>query len=121
MGNIEGTMVGVGDAYLNGVRTSAGSALAQAGLQRLQDQPGQTNAPGAPFAADDAALVSTNAFTAGQAALLRARPQHMLDWSDLVYATTLQGMNSSVTPIASIVQDARPFPWQNFGRPRAAT
>jgi histidine ammonia-lyase len=114
MGNVEGTMVGVGDAYLNGVRTSAASALAQAGLQRLQDQPGQTNAPGAPFAADDAALVSTNAYTAGQAALLLHDARNMLDWSDLVYATALQGMNSSVTPIASIVQDARPFPWQNF-------
>jgi histidine ammonia-lyase len=114
MANVEGTMVGVGQAHLNGVRMSAGQALAQAGLQRLQDQPAQPNAPGAPFAADDAALVSTNAYTAGQAALLLHDGRHMLNWSDLIYATALQGMNSSVTPIASIVQRARPFPWQNF-------
>ncbi len=114
MGNVEGTMVGVGDAYQNGVRMSARQALAQAGLQPLQNQPGQPFAPGAPFAADDAALVSTNAYTSGQAALLLHDARHTLNWSDLIYSTALQGMNSSVTPIASIVQDARPFPWQNF-------
>jgi len=93
MGNVGGTMVGVGDAYLNGVRMSAAEALARAGLQ-----------PIAPFAADDAALVSTNAFTAGQAALLAYDTKRMLDWAELSYAMDLQGMNSSVTPIASIVQ-----------------
>jgi histidine ammonia-lyase len=110
MGNVEGTMVGVGDAYLHGQRMSA----AQAGMQPLQNQPAQYNAPGAPFAADDAAVVSNNAFSAGQAALLLYDGKQMLNWSDLIYATALNGMNSSVTPIASIVQDARPFKWQNF-------
>ena len=33
MGNVAGTMVGVGDAYYNGQRMSAGEALARAGLQ----------------------------------------------------------------------------------------
>jgi histidine ammonia-lyase len=114
MGNVEGTMVGVGDAYLHGVRMSAGQALAQAGLQPLQNQPAQFQEPGAPFAADDAAVVSNNAFSAGQAALLLYDAKQMLNWSDLIYATALNGMNSSVTPIASIVQNARPFKWQNF-------
>jgi histidine ammonia-lyase len=114
MGNVEGTMVGVGDAYLHGVRMPAAQALAQAGLQPLQNQPAQLEAPGAPFAGDDAAVVSNNAFSAGQAALLLYDGKQMLNWSDLVYATALNGMNSSVTPIASIVQDARPFKWQNF-------
>jgi histidine ammonia-lyase len=114
MGNVEGTMVGVGDAYLHGTRMPAAQALAQAGLQPLQNQPAQFQAPGAPFAADDAAVVSNNAFSAGQAALLLYDAKNMLNWADLVYATALNGMNSSVTPIASIVQDARPFKWQNF-------
>ena len=114
MGNVEGTMVGVGDAYLRGVRMSAAQALAQAGLSPLQNQPAQDLAPGAPFAADDAAVVSNNAYSAGQAALLLYDTKNMLNWSDIVYATALQGMNSSVTPISSIVQGARPFPWQNF-------
>src|SRR5919201_696816 len=114
MGNVEGTMVGAGDAYLHGVRMSAAQALAQAGLQPLQNQPAQPFAPGAPFAADDAAVVSNNAFSAGQASLLLYDSKQMLNWSDLIYATALNGMNSSVTPIASIVQQARPFKWQNF-------
>jgi histidine ammonia-lyase len=114
MGNVEATMVGVGDAYLRGTRLPAAQALAQAGLQPLQNQPAQFQAPGAPFAADDAAVVSNNAFSAGQAALLLYDAKQMLNWSDLVYATALNGMNSSVTPIASIVQNARPFQWQNF-------
>ncbi len=114
MGNVEGTMVGVGDAYLHGARMPAAQALAQAGLQPLQNQPAQFEAPGAPFAADDAAVVSNNAFSAGQAALLLYDAKQMLNWADLVYATALNGMNSSVTPIASIVQNARPFKWQNF-------
>lgn len=114
MSNVEGTMVGAGDAYLNGTKVPAAQALAQAGLQPLQSQPAQPEAPGAPFAADDAAVSSNNAFSAGQAALLVADTRRTLDWSDLAYATALDGMNSSVTPITSVVQQARPFPWQNF-------
>jgi histidine ammonia-lyase len=114
MGNVEGTMVGVGDAYFRGVRMSADRALAQAGLRPLQDRPAEPLAPSAPFAADDAALVSTNAYSAGQAVLLLHDTRHMLNWGDILYSTALQGMNSSVTPIASIVQQARPFRWNNF-------
>ncbi len=113
MGNVEATMVGVGQAYLHGVKMPASQALAQAGLRPLQDQPAQFEAPGAPFAADDAAVTSTNAFTMGQAALLLYDAQRMLNWQDLVYAMELEGMNSSVTPIALPVQASRPFPWLN--------
>ena len=42
MGNVEATMVGVGDAYLHGARMPAAQALAQAGLQPLK-----------PFGADE--------------------------------------------------------------------
>ncbi len=113
MGNVEATMVGTGDAYYHGVRMSAGEALARAGLRPLQDQPAQFEAPGAPFAADDAAVTSTNAFTMGQAALLVYDAQQTLNWQDLLYAMELDGMNSSVTPIAAPVQFNRPFSWLN--------
>jgi histidine ammonia-lyase len=113
MGNVEATMVGVGDAYFHGVRMPAATALAKAGLQPLQNQPAQAEAPGAPFAADDAAVVSTNAFTVGQAALLLSDGQAALNWQDLIYAMELEGMNSSVTPIAEPVQASRPFSWIN--------
>jgi histidine ammonia-lyase len=119
MTNVGATMVGSGDAYYKGKRMSAMKALQRAGLKPLQEQPAQPFAPGAPFAADDAALVSTNAFSAGQAALLLYDARHALNWADMIYAMALLGMNSSVTPIASIVQEARPFPWQNFSAARA--
>src|SRR5919109_4796107 len=113
MGNVEATMVGAGDAYYQGERMSALAALARAGLQPLQDQPGQNKAPGAPFAADDAAVGGTNAFTVGQAALLLHDSQQMLNWQDLIYAMELNGMNSSLTPISAPVQTIRPFKWIN--------
>lgn len=113
MANVEATMVGSGQAYFHGVKMSASEALARAGLRPLQDQPSQSEAPGAPFAADDAAVTSSNAFTMGQAALLISDAQHMLNWQDLIYSMELNGMNSSVTPIASPVQAHRPFGWLN--------
>lgn len=113
MANVEATMVGSGQAYYQGQKMPANEALARAGLQPLQDQPAQPNAPRAPFAADDAALTSTNAYSMGQAALLVYDAQQMLSWQDLIYAMELNGMNSSITPIAAPVQQARPFPWIN--------
>jgi histidine ammonia-lyase len=102
MGNVGGTMVGVGQAYLRGQRMPARQALAQAGLQPL-----------VPFAADDAALVSTNAYSAGQAALLLYDAKRMLDWSDLTFSMSMLGLNSSITPLTAVPQEARPFPYQN--------
>jgi histidine ammonia-lyase len=103
MSNVGGTMVGVGQAYYNGQRMPAAHALALAGLQPL-----------APFAADDAALTSTNAYSAGQAALLVHDSKRLLDWSDLTFSMSMLGLNSSVTPLAAVPQNARPFPYQNW-------
>jgi histidine ammonia-lyase len=49
----------------------------------------------------------------GQAALLIYDSQNMLNWQDLLYSMELEGMNSSVTPIAAPVQLNRPFTWLN--------
>jgi histidine ammonia-lyase len=103
MSNVGGTMVGAGQAYYNGQRMPAAQALALAGLQPL-----------APFAADDAALTSTNAYSAGQAALLVHDSKRLLDWSDLTFAMSMLGLNSSVTPLVAVPQQARPFPYQNW-------
>ena len=46
MANVEATLVGAGEAYFHGVRMSAAEALARAGLQPLQNQPGQLERPG---------------------------------------------------------------------------
>jgi histidine ammonia-lyase len=102
MDNIKGSMVGAGYAYYDGKRMSAAAALAAAGLKPVQ-----------PFGADNDAFDVTNAFATGQAVLLVADVARALQWADLIDAIDLNAMNSSITPLTSIVQAARPFPWLN--------
>jgi len=101
--NVAGVMVGAGDAYYRGERMAASEALSRAHLKPLQ-----------PFAADDTALESSNAYAVGQTALLVNDARYALSWADLVYAIDLNGMNSSVTPLSAPVQANRPFVWLNW-------
>ena len=101
--NVAGVMVGAGEAYYKGERLPAAEALKRAGLKPLQ-----------PFAADDSALESSNSYASGQAVLLVHDAQHVLSWADLIYAIDLNGMNSSITPLAAPVQANRPFKWLNW-------
>jgi histidine ammonia-lyase len=55
-----------------------------------------------------------NGYTDGQTALLVHETKEMLDWSDLTYAMSMLGMNSSVTPLTAAPQQARPFPYHNW-------
>jgi histidine ammonia-lyase len=103
LGNVAATMVGAGEAYFQGVRMKADQALKKAGLAQLQ-----------PFAADDNALTSSNAYATGQAALLVHDAKEALEWADLIYAVDLNGMNSSVTPLSLVVQRDRPEKWLNW-------
>jgi histidine ammonia-lyase len=103
LGNIGGVMVGAGEAYYQGVRMPAAKALAQAGLTPIQ-----------PFAADENALTSSNAYATGQAALVVYDARHALEWADLIYAMDLNGMNSSITPLSLVVQCDRPGKWLNW-------
>jgi histidine ammonia-lyase len=103
LGNVGGAMVGTGEVYLNGVRMPAEQALRQAGLKPIQ-----------PFAADDNALTSSNAYATGQAALLVYDARAALEWADLTYAMDLNGMNSSITPLSAAVQHDRPERWLNW-------
>lgn len=107
LANVGAAMVGVGSAYYHGVRMSAAEALKRARLQPLQ-----------PFAADDSALRSSNAYATGQAVLLVHDAREALAWADLTYAIDLNGMNSSVSPLAQPVQANRPFPWLNWDAAR---
>jgi len=106
-GNIGAAMVGAGSAYYQGVRMSAQEALKQAGL-----------APLVPFAADDSELESSNSYATGQAALLLHDAREALSWADIIYAIDLNGMNSSVSPLAQVVQLNRPFKWLNWDAAR---
>ncbi len=107
MDNIKGAMVGAGYAYYQGMRMKAADALQRAGLKPVQ-----------PFGADNDTFDVTNAYATGQAALLVADARAALEWSDLLDAIDLNGMNSSITPLSSIVQAARPFPWLNWDAAR---
>jgi len=103
LGNVGAAMVGAGDVYFEGVRMGAGGALKRAGLSPIK-----------PFAADDNALTSSNAYATGQAALLVYDARAALEWADVIYAIDLNGMNSSVTPLSLAVQRDRPEPWLNW-------
>jgi histidine ammonia-lyase len=103
LGNVAATMVGTGEAYFQGVRMKADQALKKAAVAQLE-----------PFAADDNALTSSNAYATGQAALLVHDAREALEWADLIYAIDLNGMNSSVTPLSLVVQRDRPEKWLNW-------
>jgi histidine ammonia-lyase len=103
LGNVGAAMVGAGEAYYGGVRMKAEQALKNAGLSPIQ-----------PFAADDNALTSSNAYATGQAALLVHDAREALEWTDLIYAIDLDGMNSSITPLSLAVQRDRPEQWLNW-------
>lgn len=103
LNNIGATMVGSGDAYYQGTRMSAAEALKAAGLSALQ-----------PFAADDNALTSSNAYATARSVFVVADAKQALAWADLTYAIDLNAMNSSVTPLNTLVQSDRPFKWLNW-------
>jgi histidine ammonia-lyase len=94
--NFLATMVGRGDAYFQGVRMGAAAALEKAGLKPLATRTGGG---------------TSNAYADALAALLVADGREVLEWADLIHAMDKLGMNSSVTPMASRVQEKRPFKW----------
>ncbi len=94
--NFLATMVGRGDAYYQGVRLSAAEALQRAGLKPLS-----TGIGGG----------TSNAYADALAALLVADGKQLLEWADLIHAMDKLAMNSSVTPLAPLVQAKRPFKW----------
>jgi histidine ammonia-lyase len=103
LANVAAAMVGAGEVYFRGVRMSAATALARAGLKPIQ-----------PFGADDNALTSSDAYATGQAALVVYDARRALEWADLIYAMDLDGMNSSITPLSLVVQRDRPGAWLNW-------
>jgi histidine ammonia-lyase len=94
--NFLATLVGRGDAYYRGVRMKAAAALAKAGLKPLSSAIGGG---------------TSNAYADAMAALLVADGRDVLEWADLIHAMDKLGMNSSVTPLAGLVQTKRPFKW----------
>jgi len=100
-------MVGAGECYYKGVRMSSSAALEKAGLQPIQ-----------PFAADDNALTSSNAYSTALATFIVSEAEQALQWADLTYAMDLDGMNSATAPLSYLVQSDRPFRWINWDAER---
>jgi histidine ammonia-lyase len=107
MGDIAAATIGKGEVYYHGKRMPAAQALKAAGLTPIQ-----------PFGADDAALLSTDAYFTASTALMVADARNVLEWTDISTAMALNGMNSSITPISMPVQSNRPFPWLNWDAAR---
>jgi histidine ammonia-lyase len=97
--NMNATMVGAGEAYLHGVRMPALQALQKAALQPIQPGPG------------DDTLTTVNADVTGMSALLVYDARQLLEWTDLVLAIDMDGMNTNPTRLFGVAQANRPFPW----------
>ncbi len=104
-GAIRAAMVEVGDAYFRGEHMSAAEALKRAGLRPLK--------PTAESIGIYGGGGGHNSYTDGQAALLVHEARHMLDWSDLIYAMSMLGLNSSIAPL-TVGHDARSYPYPNW-------
>lgn len=94
--NFLATLAGGGDAYYKGERMKASDALAKAGLKPYAGEPGGG---------------TSNAYADALAVLLVDEGRYALEWADLIHTLDKLGMNSSLTPLAGIVQAKRPFKW----------
>jgi len=111
MGNVEAAMVGSGEVHYRGTRMPAVNALAQAGLAPLRPIHENPKLELGLFRG----VYSTNAYTLGQAALLVHDAKAVLDWHDLVYLISLNGLNGSITPLSAVPQRIeRPLPYANW-------
>lgn len=105
-GAIRAAMVGVGEVHLRGQRMTARQALTRTGVKPLE--------PKVDSIGVYAGWGGHNSYTDGQAALLVHEAKHALDWSDLTFAMSMLGLNSSVAPLTAVSQDARPYPYPNW-------
>ena len=79
---------------------TAAQALSQAGLTPL-----------APIDADFLAFTDSDAYAIGRSALLVADGRRALEWSDLIFAMDLNGMNAGIGPLSLPAQANRPHQW----------
>jgi histidine ammonia-lyase len=105
-GAIRAAMVGVGDAHFRGERMPADEAFRRAGIRPLEPTVESIGVYGG--------WGGHNSYTDGQAALLVHEAKHMLDWSDLIFAMSMLGLNSSIAPITAVPQNGRPYPYPNW-------
>lgn len=92
-------MIGEGEVDYQGRRMPAADGLKAAGIEPLK-----------PFGKDGLAILSSNAYAAGLAAIAIHDAEQLLRTSRLVYALSLEGLNGNVSPLLEDVAKLRPFP-----------
>lgn len=91
-------MVGEGEVFMKGNRIPAARALTDAGITPLE-----------PVGKDFLSILSTNALTAGQAALLAHDTAGYLEKEAVVFGLALEGFNGNVAPFLAATNELRPF------------
>jgi histidine ammonia-lyase len=92
-------MIGEGEVYYKGQKTSAAKALQAAGVKPVKL-----------FGKDALAILSSNAYSAGMAALALNDMAHLIAVNKLVYALSLQALNGNVSPFLEDTLALHPFP-----------
>ncbi len=100
-------MLGEGEAFYNGEKVTAAEALERAGLKPVVLGP-----------KDGLAIVSSNALSAGEGALVINDIKELLDISDIIYALSLEGLNGNVSPLDIRTHRIRPYPGQAYSAER---
>lgn len=96
-------MTGKGDVLYKGKQMSASKALSKAGLQPLH-----------PYAKDALSIFSSNAYTAGMAALTVNEVEKLVDKYDLLVSLSLEGVNGNIAPLLEPAHAIRPYPGQGI-------
>ena len=95
LGHTALAMIGEGDVTYQGKRLPAREALQQAGIKTVEDA---------------LAILSTNAYSLGLAALQSEKLAQLDRMQHLVYALSLEGLNGNVSPILADNVAAKGFP-----------
>lgn len=94
-------MIGQGEVHYNGQRMSAHKAIEKAGMKRIVLGP-----------KDGLAIVSSNAMSAGEGALVLKDTYDLLDIADVIYALTLEGYRGNISPLDESAYKVRPYKGQ---------
>ena len=100
-------MLGEGESFYNGERIASAEALKRAGLEPVVLGP-----------KDGLAIVSSNALSAGEGALVLNDIKELLDISDVIYALSLEGLNGNVSPLDVRTHRIRPYQGQAYSAER---
>lgn len=100
-------MIGEGNVNYRGEVVSAAEALKKAGLEAVELGP-----------KDGLAIVSSNALSAGQGALVINEMKSMLDLMDIAYSLSLEGLNGNTSPLDKEAHKLRPFVGQGYSATR---